>query len=143
MNQEKPNENLNDSLAPGNHNKVDVMTESIVFDDTNPDLHSKIPSVLPNNNPQDSSYISLLTTQPDSIHQKSIEYNKNQSFKDRLEETKNVYNNHITDSTRLQYLFVNISLVIFLFKNYCNLILQPYADENKEWYENESFDVCT
>ena len=52
-----------------------------------------------------------------------------------------MYNNHITDSTHLQYLSAKTSLVIFLFKNYCNVILQPYADEYKEWYENESLDI--
>ena len=30
---------------------------------------------------------------------------------------------------------------MLLFKNYHNVILQPYADEYKEWYENESFDI--
>ena len=43
------------------------MTESVVFDGTNSDLHSAIPSVLPNNNPFNNSSISLLTKQPDSI----------------------------------------------------------------------------
>ena len=27
---------------------------------------------------------------------------------------------------------------MFLFKNYRHVLLQPYADEYKEWYENES-----
>ena len=60
-----------------------------------------------------------------------------------LEEARNVYNNHITDSSCLQYLSSNTALLIFLLKNYCNVILQPYADEYKEWYENESSDVFT
>ena len=71
MNQEKADQNLNDDLASGSHNNLNVMTESKVFDCINSDLHSVIPSVLPNNSPHDSSSIALLTTQPDSIHQKS------------------------------------------------------------------------
>ena len=78
------------------------MTESVVFDDTNSDLHSNLPSVLPNNNPHDSSSISLLATQPDSIHQNQVnEHNNNQPFQDLLEEARNVHNNHITDSKHL------------------------------------------
>ena len=46
----------------------------------------------------------------------------------------------MTDSTCIQYLSANISLVSFLFKNYCQVILQPYADEYKEYYENELLD---
>ena len=81
MNQEKPNQNVNNDLASDSHYNLNVMTDSVVFDDTNSDLHSIIPSVLPNNNPHDSPSISLLTTQPDSIHQiQVIEYNNNQSF---------------------------------------------------------------
>ena len=99
------------------------MTESIVLDDTNSDLHSNIPSVLPNNNPHDNLSILLLTTQPDPIHQNQvIQYNN-----DQLEEAKHVYNNHITDSSRLQYLSANTALVIFYSKIivllYFNLIL--------------------
>ena len=61
------------------------MTESVVFDDTNSDLQSTIQSVLPNNNPHDNSSISLLTKQPDAIHQNQvIEYNNNRSFQDLL-----------------------------------------------------------
>ena len=81
MNQEKTNQNITDNLASDSHNNLDVMTESVVFDDTNSDLHSGIPSVLPKNNPHDSSSISLLATQSDSIHQnKVIEYNNSQSY---------------------------------------------------------------
>ena len=47
---------------------------------------------------------------------------------------------HITDSTHLQYLSVNTSIVIFSFKNYCHVIIQPHTDEYKEWNENESSD---
>ena len=104
MNQD-PNQNINDNLASDTHNNSNNMTESIVFDDTNSNLHSNIPSILPNINPHNSSSISLLATQPDSIHQyQVIEYNNNQSFQDLLEEARNVHNNHITDSKRLQYL---------------------------------------
>ena len=69
MNQENPDQNVSDNLPSDSHNNRNVMTESVVIDDTNSDLHSNIPSVLPNNNPHDSSSISLLTTEPDSIHQ--------------------------------------------------------------------------
>ena len=132
MNQEIPNPNINDNLAAYSHNNLNVMTESIVFDDTNSDLRSAIASVLPNNNPHDSSSISLLTTQPDSIHENQvIEHNNNQSLEDLLEEATNVYNNHIIDSPRLQYLSANRSLIISLYKNYRHIILQPYADEKK------------
>ena len=104
MNQENPNQNINDNLPSDSHNKSNNMTESIVFDDTNSDLHSNIPSTLANNNPHDSSSISLLTTQPHSIHQNQvIEHNINKSFQDLLKEAENVHNNHITDSTHLQY----------------------------------------
>ena len=138
MDQEKPNQNVNGNLASDSHDNRNVMTESVVFDDTNSDLHSNIPSVLPNNNSHDNSSISLLTTQTDLIHQNQvIEYNNNQSFQDVLEEARNVQNNHTTYSTRLQYLSANKSLVIFLFKNYCQIKLQPYANEDKAWYENE------
>ena len=83
MNQEEPNQNINDNLASDGQNNLNVMTESVVFDDTNSDLLSNIPSLVPNNNPHDISSISLLTTQPDSIHQNQvIEYNNNQSFQD-------------------------------------------------------------
>ena len=79
------------------------MTQSVVFEDTNSDLHSNIPSILANKNPHDSSSISLLTTQLDSIHQNQvIKYNNNLSFQDLLEEAKNVHNNHISESTCLQ-----------------------------------------
>ena len=125
-------------MASDSHNDLHVMTESVVFDDASSDLNSAILSVLPNNNPHNSS--SLLTIQPDSIHQNQvIECNNNQYFQDLLEEIRNVHNNHITDSTRLQYLYANSSIiVIYLFKNYHHVILQPYADKYKEWYENES-----
>ena len=58
-----------------------------------------------------------------------------------LEKAINVHNNHITDSTRLQYLSTYTSLLIFLFKNYRYVILQSYADEYEEWYKNESSDI--
>ena len=105
MNQENLNQDLNDNLASDSHNNSNNMTESIVFNNTNSDPHSNISSVLANNNPRDSSSISLLTTQPDLIHQnKVIEYNNNQFFQDLLGEARSVHNNHITDFTRLQYL---------------------------------------
>ena len=86
------------------------MTESVVFDNTNSDLQRAIPSILPNNYPHGSSSISLLTTQPDQIHQnQEIKYKKTQSSQHLLEEARNVHNNHITDSTRLQYLSTNTS----------------------------------
>ena len=82
MNQENPNQNINDDLAFNDHNNLNIMTDSIGVDDINSDLHSAIPSVLPNNNPHDSSSISLLTTQPDSNHQNQlIEYNNTNHFK--------------------------------------------------------------
>ena len=81
MNQENPNQNINDDLAFDSHNNLNLMTDSVGFDYTNSDLHSVIPSVLPNDNPHDSSSISLLTIQPGSFHQnQEIEYNNNQSF---------------------------------------------------------------
>ena len=142
MNQEYTNQNVDDNLASNCHNNFNVMAESVAFDDTNSELHSNIPSVLANKNPHDSSSISLLTTQPDSTHQNQlIEYNNNRSFQQSLEEARNVHNNHITDSTFIQYLSANTSLVIFLFKNYLHVILQPYANEYKEWYENETSDL--
>ena len=138
MNQEDTKQNANDNLASDSQNNFHLMTEFVVFDNTNSDLHSYVP----NNNPHDSSSISLLTTQPDLIHQNRVkEYNNNQPFQDLLAEARNAHNNHITDSTHLQSLSANTSLVIFLFKNYCNVILQPYADEYKEWHENESSNI--
>ena len=108
------------------------MTESVVLDDTNLNLHCAISTLFANNKPGNSS-ISLLTTQPDSFHQNQmIEYNSNQPFQDLLEEERNVYNNHIIDSTHLQYLSTNTALVIFFFKDYQNIILQPYADKYEE-----------
>ena len=108
------------------------MTGSIVFDNTNSDLQSATPLVFANNNPYDNSSISLCTTQPDSIYQnQTIEYNCNQPFQDLLEEAKNVYNNHIMDSTHLQYHSAKAPLFIDLFKNYRHIILQPYTDEYK------------
>ena len=62
MNQENPYQNINDDFASDSHNSLNEMTDSVAFDDTNSDLHSAIPSVSPNNNPHDSSSISLLTT---------------------------------------------------------------------------------
>ena len=86
MNQEEPNQNINDNLASDGQNNLNVMTESVVFDDTNSDLLSNIPSLVPNNNPHDISSISFLTTQPDSIHQiQAIEFNNFISFQDLLE----------------------------------------------------------
>ena len=82
MNQENLNQNNNDNLASDSHNNLNVMTDSVVFDDTNSDLN--IPSVLPNNNPHDSSSISLLTTQPDSIHQNQVNKKKQQPILSRL-----------------------------------------------------------
>ena len=72
IDQEKLNQKTIDNLASDSHNNLNIMTESLVFDDTNSNLHSNIPSVLANNNPQDSSSISLLTTQLDSIHQNQV-----------------------------------------------------------------------
>ena len=50
-----------------------------------------------------------------------------------LEESQQIYKNQITDSTRLQYLSANTAFV----KNYCSLILPPYIDQYREWYEHE------
>ena len=58
-----------------------------------------------------------------------------------LEEGRNVHNNHVIVSTHIQSLSTNTSFFIFLFKNYRNVILHPYTDEYKEWYENESSDI--
>ena len=109
MNQENSNQNINDNLASNSQNNLNVMTHSVIFDNTNSDLHSNTPSVLPNNNPHDSSSISLLTTQPDSIHQNQVIENNNQSFQDLLQEVRNVCNIYITDSTHIQYLSANTS----------------------------------
>ena len=42
MNQEKKNQNINDNLASDSHNNQNLMTESVVIDDTNLDLHSSL-----------------------------------------------------------------------------------------------------
>jgi len=87
------------------------------------------------NNPS----ISLSTSNQDQSHQNQIvEYGTNLSFQDLLQQAKNVYKNQITESTRLQYLSANTGFVIFLFHNYRSYILQPYLDQYKEWYDNES-----
>ena len=89
MNQDNPNQSDHINLGTGSQSNSTSMVESIECADNNSDLNSNIPSVLAHNNPHDNSSISLLTTQPDSIHQDQvIEYNSNLFFQDLLEEAK-------------------------------------------------------
>ena len=124
MDQENPIRNVHDNLASDSHNNLNVMTESVVIDNTNSDLYSNIPSDVANIIPHDSSSISLLTTQPDSIHQNQvIKYNNNQSFQNLLEEARNMHNNYVTDSKRLQYLSTMHLQLFFYSKNIVILCL--------------------
>ena len=45
MNKKETNQNVNDNLASESHNNLNVMTGSVVFDNTNSDLYSNIPSI--------------------------------------------------------------------------------------------------
>ena len=115
------NNNNQQSLSPSDH--YSTITSLVSVSNTE------------HNNPS----ISLSTSNQDQSHQNQIvEYGSNLSFQDLLQQAKNVYKNQITESTRLQYLSANTGFVIFLFHNYRSYILQPYLDQYKEWYDNES-----